>query len=345
MKQTDVEFEDINYCPVCNYDGKTIFQNCQDYNFGISGNWNINQCNNCHSYWLNPRPRKEFIPFLYPSNYCTHTKPRSLLEEPQGFFNKVRFAIKIAILEKKYGYQNLSGLTSLPWIINIGKLLSIIPFFSNTVGYMIRYLKYKPGARLLEVGVGNGQYLMLMKELGWEVEGIEPDTKASKIVQEMGFNIQSCSVEEANLNPNYYDAIVLHHVTEHLANPKTTLLNLITSLRVNGSLVSISPNPRGLLASIFQKYWYNADIPRHLVLPSPKGYVLMFLESGLKIKVWTTMQISYWAYRESLSIQKTESVGQLRDSLLLKLISIFLKASLFIKPEWGEEVICVVTRK
>jgi 2-polyprenyl-3-methyl-5-hydroxy-6-metoxy-1,4-benzoquinol methylase len=210
---------------------------------------------------------------------------------------------------------------------------------------MIRYIPYKLGGKLLEVGIGNGQYLLLMKELGWEVEGIEPDTEASKTAQEMGFKIQSCEVQDAQLNHNYYDAVILHHVTEHLPDPKNTLQKLISSLKVNGIIVSISPNPIGFISSVFQQYWYELDAPRHLVLPSPKGYNYMFLESNLTTKTWTTMQMSYWMYRESLSIKKNDSVGKQGDSIWLKIMSFYLKMLLFIKPECGEEVICVVTKQ
>lgn len=344
--QSNIQTELTDSCPICESKGENIFLDCKDYNYGISGDWNINQCNNCHSYWLNPRPKKEFIPSLYANNYFTHSIPQSLLEEPKGFVNKLKFGIKIAILEKKFGYQNLSRLTSLPWMINLGNFLGIFPFLSKPVGYMIRYIPYKSGGKLLEVGIGNGQYLLLMQELGWEVEGIEPDTQASKIAQEMGFKIQSCGVEDAQLSSNYYDAIVLHHVTEHLPDPKTTLLKLISCLRVNGTLMTISPNPNSFCSLIFKKNWYGlADIPRHLVLPTPKGYEYMFLDPSLKTKIGTTMQIGYWMYRESLSIKKTDCVGKQNDSIWLKLISFCLKILLFINPERGEEVICAVTKQ
>ncbi len=344
---TMVKTQSVTRCPACNSEGKTLLENCRDRICYLPGNWSFKKCQECDSLWLDPSPTKEMIPSLYPSDYpFTHSQAKKPLQEPQGFIRQLMFAFKLGVLARKFKYPNLDKQTSLPFGFFCGKLLSYLPGVSKSVGYMVRFLSYCPQGKLLEVGTGNGSFLWLMSKLGWQVEGIEPDPVAAKAAKDTGLNVWQCGIEDADLEAESYDAIVLHHVLEHIPEPKTVLEKLVNCLKPGGVLVCVTPNPVSNAANIFKNNWYGlAETPRHLVLPSPEGYKSMLQKSNTLVKVSTTMKIAFWMYRESLSIQKTGEVGKYQKTLLPKIATILSSFLLPIFPHIGEEVICYATKR
>ncbi|UZQ55322.1 class I SAM-dependent methyltransferase [Trichothermofontia sichuanensis B231] len=343
-----IKSKNIEYCPICSATGNQELTGCRDYICGLPGTWTFYRCQHCQSLWLNPRPIDEAIPLLYPENYhFTHGQPSYPLQEPSGQWAKFKFAVKLGILESAFGYQGLTQRASNKLATRIGKVLGKIPGQSGQAGYAVRFLHKPAGTpKLLEVGSGNGSFLWLMQELGWQVEGIEPDPYAAQASKMIGLNVKQGSVENAHLEPENYDAIVLHHVLEHLPNPKSTLLRLIEALRPKGVLVSISPNPVGILERLFKNNWYAADSPRHLVLPSPKGLRFIFNTANIdaKVSIRTTMQIAFWVYQESLSIQKYSKVGQYKSNFYLKFPALLFSKLPWLFPYSGEEVICIAIK-
>lgn len=335
-----MEVESISNCPVCDAEGYIFLENCEDYNFGIAGTWSFKKCKQCKSLWIDPRPKQEYISLLYPENgYFTDTEPQSQLIASEKFLKRLILSIKLGILEHKFNYPGLFEKASIKLGFQLGKLISFFPAFCKWAGYTIRFIPYQHEGHLLEVGAGNGSFLLLMKELGWQVTGIEPDLKASQKAINLGLNIVSCGVEETILESNTYDAIVLHHVIEHIAKPKLVIDKLVNALKPGGVLVSIAPNPTGIISSLFKSKWYELDSPRHLVLPSPEGYQYLFEKTESTLKVSTTMKISFWVWRESLRLYKTGKIGFYSDklALFLTILGSFLSKIL---PNIGEEVIC-----
>lgn len=341
-----MQLESIPKCPLCNSEGSLLIKNLRDYICGVPGTWSFKKCHQCKSLWIDPRPTKEMIPSLYPRNYCfTHTEPQSPLKSPKGFAQQLKFAVKLGILEQAFGYQGLSHQTSLSWGIALGKLISWFPKMSKWAGYTVRFLSYRSQGHLLEVGTGNGSFLWLMDKLGWQVTGIEPDPQAAQAAAATGLKIIQCDIEQVELRASSYDAIVLHHVLEHLPNPKNTLTKLVNSLKPGGILVSISPNPIGFIANSFAENWYQLDPPRHLVLPSPEGYKSMFSKTSVvEVNVSTTMQTAFWMYKESLSLKQTGKPGLYQGWLVPKIFSWLNSMLLYIFPNSGEEVICIAVK-
>ncbi|MCB0170534.1 MAG: class I SAM-dependent methyltransferase [Anaerolineae bacterium] len=342
--KTNIVVESRNICPVCGGNGDIFLTDCQDFIYGMTGRWTFQKCRNCYSLWLNPCPVRKCIPDLYPEQYYTHDQASPLLRDKKTALARLTHAAKLAILEKKFGYRGLTNSTDSPIGIKLGWLLSYLPIVTNRAGYTIRFIRSCPQGKLLEVGVGNGGYGQLMQSFGWQVDGIEPDAKAAQVAKERGLNVQIASVEEADIPLETYDAVVLHHVMEHIPDPKAAIHKLLKSLKPGGTLVSISPNPVGAIARTFSKKWYALDPPRHLVLPSPQGYQAMVAPYNIQVNISTTTQISFWMLRESLSIKQTGNVGQYHAKHL-PLLGWFL-CTLFLPvfPTIGEEVVCVVTK-
>jgi 2-polyprenyl-3-methyl-5-hydroxy-6-metoxy-1,4-benzoquinol methylase len=342
--EAEIKVESVPLCPVCRSKGRIVFDGCFDAVFGIPGSWTYQKCLQCDSLWMDPRPIKEMIQILYPDDYLTHVQPSELLKPPEGFLEHYRFGVKLSILEDVYGYRNLSKRPSLFHNFILRKLLRFLPRINGRVGYAVRFLHFSPGGRLLDVGCGNGTFLRFMKELGWEVKGIEPDLQAARIASSQGLNVAHCNLEQVELEPYSYDAITLHHVLEHLSDPNWMLKKLVRYLKPGGVLVIISPNPDGLMARWFGVNWRGLEPPRHFVIPSPKAYELIFQNIGLKIKMWTITYSDFWRYRESLGIQKFGKAKSYRGWVIPKLFSLLSSMVVPLFHFVGDEIVCVGTK-
>jgi len=97
--------------------------------------------------------------------------------------------------------------------------------------------------RLLEVGAGEGTLLHAALNRGWEVAGTEVSPSAILYIQKR-FNIKMYHgvLEDIPPQPDSYDAIVLHHVLEHVKNPKTTLEKAAELVRGDGIIRIEVPN-------------------------------------------------------------------------------------------------------
>jgi SAM-dependent methyltransferase len=123
--------------------------------------------------------------------------------------------------------------------------------------------------RLLDIGCGNGFSLKFMSENGWEAFGIEPSPKASEYARSLGLNIINTTLEEFAGDKwfNYFDAINLKCVLEHIPNPME-ILEICKSLLKNSGMICIEvPNDFNILQSRVHKLanpqWW-ISIPDHI---------------------------------------------------------------------------------
>jgi len=84
-----------------------------------------------------------------------------------------------------------------------------------------------PGARVLDFGCGDGKYLDLLQDAGWETYGIEPSTDAA---------FSRHARLDAPLQDRTFDFAMLHHVLEHVTHPLTVLRQIAGALRAGGVL-------------------------------------------------------------------------------------------------------------
>lgn len=340
MIAAPIKTEPALACAVCGIKGEFRLRDCFDHLCGIPGTWNFLECPVCHSLWLNPCPVEADVPLLYPENYGF---TRTLAPATSGFPSGFNGSAKLAILQRFYGYHSLEEKADNNLGVMLGRLLGFL--FLGKAGHSVRFLRQVPHGKLLDVGCGNGDFMFWMQELGWQVEGIELDPIAAKIATARGLRVKIGKIEEADLAPGSFDAITLSHVAEHFPNPARIFEKLAPSLKPDGVLVSISPNPRAILRRLFGNKWYALDPPRHLFIPSARAYRRMCESLGLQAKTWTSMRLFHWLFQESANIARKQKVGAINNSRRYKFMMTALAALFSCWPGLGDEVVCYARKR
>lgn len=119
--------------------------------------------------------------------------------------------------------------------------------------------------RVLEVGCGTGEYLAALQPVrGWSVMGLEPSPYAAQVAKERGLEVVTGTLEEAGLDDQAFDLVILRHVLEHLPSPSHTL-GEVRRLLVDGGLCHLTlPDIGSWEAKLMGRFWYDLDLPRHL---------------------------------------------------------------------------------
>jgi methionine biosynthesis protein MetW len=98
--------------------------------------------------------------------------------------------------------------------------------------------------RVLDVGCGFGYFLEKIKnEKRCEVEGIEFNQSAIKIIKDKGIKVHDKFIEDlANTDIEPFDVVCSFQVLEHVENPLTFLKAKIDCLKKDGKLIIAVPN-------------------------------------------------------------------------------------------------------
>lgn len=104
----------------------------------------------------------------------------------------------------------------------------------------LEYLNALPGGRLLDVGCGLG-YLLSGLGSHWEKHGVEVSGFAARHAREWG-SIHHGTLESATYEDGWFDAVVLHHVIEHVSDPIELIGEVRRVLKAGGVLVLGTPD-------------------------------------------------------------------------------------------------------
>lgn len=96
---------------------------------------------------------------------------------------------------------------------------------------------------MLDVGTGGGEFAYLMKSLGHDLHGIEPNKGYGEYsVAQYGLNLQFGFIQDGRFEESSFDLITIWHVLEHTEDPFFVLNKLRSLLKADGTLVVEVPN-------------------------------------------------------------------------------------------------------
>lgn len=150
--------------------------------------------------------------------------------------------------------------------------------------------------KILDVGCGRGDFLLLMKERGWLCTGIELDKRVEAHGKRIGLDLRFGAIHEQKFPDGYFDAITLWHVFEHLRDPQAAIREFRRILKPGGLLMIAVPNAGSLQARLTGGGWFHLDPPFHLYHYSLKNIGMLLEKNGFKTVASNHLSIEYNPY-------------------------------------------------
>jgi SAM-dependent methyltransferase len=117
----------------------------------------------------------------------------------------------------------------------------------------------RKGNRLLDVGCGDGSFLLAAQRAGWQVCGTE---LKPEVPLAAGLDVR-LEIDQFGSGPSF-DYITFWHSLEHLTDPCQALERAHDRLHPNGLLLISVPDNGGWQARLYGRHWVHLDVPRHL---------------------------------------------------------------------------------
>jgi 2-polyprenyl-3-methyl-5-hydroxy-6-metoxy-1,4-benzoquinol methylase len=243
---------------------RVVYEELTDERHHLPGRFGIVRCEACGLLYLAPRPVAAHLADYYPPDYACHQ-----CDPDSSELAHVRLSMR------KRARRALVGGAERLYQRRYGESSRIVPPFG--------------GGRLLDVGCGPGEFLASMQRAGWDVYGVEPSAAASDrarlLVGAQRIITGSMDGEAAAELPPM-DLITMHHVLEHVVEPRGTLRAITRCLRANGQLRVQVPNVGSVEARLFGRDWWGLDVPRHLWHFSRVTLTRLLAEEGFIVEHW-----------------------------------------------------------
>lgn len=252
--------ENVATCPVCGSPHRQILhQGLRNMSKASTpGEWDMYRCQECGCGYLHPRPTPQAIGRAY-STYFTHKNHRDYAELPwQRRFQRIL----------ANGYRNHRYGTRLRPASRLGILVAkLLPDYRACVDGAMRHLpRAQPGQKLLDVGCGNGAFMLYAQSAGWQVVGVDPDPNAVQIARSCGLEVHQGTIEVLDSWTETFDAVTLSHVIEHVHDPVATLEACRRLLKPGGWIWLSTPNLDSQGHNLYGRIWTGLEPPRHLVI-------------------------------------------------------------------------------
>ena len=231
----------------------------------------------------------------------THT--HDALKATPGGWRTIKARQKRALyngyLNARYGYRlrpsNFLGSLLIPQS----------PFHQYYADHEVRYLAQpKEGGRVLDVGCGNGEFLVRMKAYGWDVAGVDFDSAAVESAKRIGMDVRLGTLEQVDFRPDSFDAITLNHVIEHLHDPVETLRQCRRVLKPGGTVWINTPNVQSWGSERYGANWRGLEPPRHLTIFTPGALRLACERAGFEVTATHGSPESVFFYEQSTAISE-----------------------------------------
>jgi SAM-dependent methyltransferase len=132
--------------------------------------------------------------------------------------------------------------------------------------------------RVLDLGAGDGRLAVTLARSGHRVTAVEPFRHVPAAAP--GLTVVRERIENVELPQQSFDAAVLWHVLEHLAEPRAVLERVRSWLVPGGRVLVGAPNLGSLQARVGRERWFHLDPQRHLVHFTPAGLVTVLERAG-----------------------------------------------------------------
>lgn len=146
-----------------------------------------------------------------------------------------------------------------------------------------------PPARLLDVGCGNGEFLMLARDAGYAAQGIDVSATSSALCRERGLAVVDGDFLTHELGHDF-GLITMWDVMEHLRSPADFVERARRLLRPDGALLLKIPSKGALnfliLRGLPRRGGTLLGAPNHIQFFNERSLALLLARTGFRQLIW-----------------------------------------------------------
>ena len=164
------------------------------------------------------------------------------------------------------------------------------------------FLPYRSSGRILDIGCGQGDFVHVAQESGWEATGIEYSEAAVALCKKRGLRVQDSGEVDDLENKASFDVVTAFEVIEHMLSPSDLFLRAYQLLRPGGLLYLTTPNFDALLRYLEGQNFAMVAYPEHLSFQTTKSLAVCASRSGFSAKKITTTGLDLARLRRAFRI-------------------------------------------
>ncbi len=245
-------------CSLCHGQSWKRVCEAEDVLHGLPGRFRLVRCCDCGHVYLNPRPTLETIAKYYPADYSPHASANDAVQD---------------------GAPTAGPSRSLQLAKRIPGLRGLYYWLKETNAEVVPSVD-EPEPRALELGCGNGRFLGILRDKGWQAEGLEPAEAPVAEARRSGFQVHKGVFRPGLYAERSLDAVFAWMVLEHLHDPPEALREIHRILKPGGWLVLSVPNWGCWEPKVLGRYWYSMQLPTHLHQFTPRALRKTLSHSG-----------------------------------------------------------------
>jgi SAM-dependent methyltransferase len=282
--------------------GKSISKNARQWSLndrrkGLTGNWQLIECDHCEVIFMMPMPTDEQLA----QYYAAYSKD-----------DKVDLSLKAG---SKYP-----------------KIRKLFHALSGDVDPR-DFIKVPNSARILDYGCGHAGYLSDFHNRGINISGAEIADYVVKACQKRSFDVHK--VDDFSHIPfadEEFDVVYLMQVFEHLREPHGFMKELFRVMKKGGTLYLALPNSASIWLKVFGENWVSGWFaPFHLFHYNCKSLSALANQHGFDVmkswsrtpESWFRLNLKAWLHPEEKQLDSYRS--RLDDRWIRYLLMLMLR--------------------
>jgi len=160
----------------------------------------------------------------------------------------------------------------------------------STIKFLIEYCNFK---RILDIGCGNGNFILRLFKNGYDAYGVEQNAGARKYADpRIESRILYKDINECNFPSHSFDVVTMFHSLEHIYDMNGLFSEINRILKPGGYLYICVPDADFFESRLFGPYYYNLEVPRHLYFFTKKSISNFLTRHNFKVELFSRDYIS-----------------------------------------------------
>ncbi|WP_446007815.1 class I SAM-dependent methyltransferase [Candidatus Electrothrix sp.] len=180
---------------------------------------------------------------------------------------------------------------------------------------------FRKNSNILDVGCGQGDFLIAARERGWNVYGSEYSPAAIKLCEDAGITMWPGEFSGDSFGDVKFDCVTSFEVLEHVNQPKKLIYNSISPLRAGGLFYLTTPNFNSIMRYFERKNFRILGYPEHLAFYTKKSIRLLLSQYDLVEKKVLTTGIDISRIKDlfrKVEQQKTSRVQSMTENNIVR---------------------------